>query len=89
MENQRGFKVGDVVKCVDSGSYNTLTVGKDYVLLAVSDGVVMVRDDTGIDFYYRYYRFELSSTNTQQAHKFKVGDVVKCVDVGVGNEIFK
>ena len=23
------------------------------------------------------------------ANKFKVGDVVKCVDVGVGNEIFK
>ena len=22
-------------------------------------------------------------------NKFKVGDVVKCVDVGVGNEIFK
>ena len=37
MENQRGFKVGDVVKCVDSGVFNNLTIGKDYVLLDVVD----------------------------------------------------
>ena len=27
------FKVGDVVKCVDSGFFNNLTIGKDYVLV--------------------------------------------------------
>ena len=84
------FKVGDVVKCVDSGSHNTLTVGKEYSLVNVSDdGMVVVQDDKGIDFCYRSYRFELSGTNAQQTPKFKEGDMIKCVDVGVGNEIFK
>ena len=29
------FKVGDVVKCVDTGTLSNLTLGKDYVLLDV------------------------------------------------------
>ena len=71
------FKVGDVVKCVDSGSYNTLTVGKEYSLVNVSDdGMVVVQDDKGIDFCYRSYRFELSGANAQQTNKFKEGDMV-------------
>ena len=78
------FKVGDVVKCVDSGIYNNLTAGKDYVLLDVSnDGSeVKVENDKGSCFYYYSYRFELSnggSANAQQKHnphKFKVGDMV-------------
>ena len=82
MENQRGFKVGDVVKCVDAaGVYNNLTIGKDYVLLDVSDGVLEVENDKGGCFYYYSYRFELSkgSANAQQTHKspkFKEGDMV-------------
>lgn len=77
------FKVGDVVKCVDSGRFNNLTTGKDYVLLNVSDdGIVQVEDDDGDCFYYNSYRFELSnggSANAQQTHKspkFKEGDMV-------------
>ena len=77
------FKVGDVVKCVDSGDFSNLTVGKDYVLLDVSDaGLIEVEDSKGICFYYYSYRFELSkggSANAQQTHKspkFKEGDMV-------------
>ena len=84
------FKVGDVVKCVDSGIYNNLTIGKDYVVLDVSDGGgVKVETDKGGCFYYSPYRFELSkgSANAQQLHKFKVGDVVKCVDVSSINNL--
>ena len=76
------FKVGDVVKCVDSGIFSNLTTGKDYVLLGVSDdGEVKVKNDKGGCFYYYSYRFELSngSANAQQTHKspkFKEGDMV-------------
>ena len=76
------FKVGDVVKCVDSG-FSLLTVGKDYMLLDVSNGgSVKVENDVGNCFYYYSYRFELSnsgSANAQQthkSHKFKEGDMV-------------
>ena len=76
------FKVGDVVKCVDAGGYNNITIGKDYVLLDVSDaGWIEVENDKGNCFYYCSYRFELSNggVNAQQTHKspkFKEGDMV-------------
>ena len=73
------FKVGDVVKCVDAGSFGNLTTGKDYVLLDVSDeGMVEVKNDKGGCFYYHSYRFKLSndSANTSQPSKFKEGDMV-------------
>ena len=76
------FKVGDVVKCVDAGVYNSLTTGKDYVLLDVSGGgEIEVENDKGNCFYYCSYRFELSNggVNAQQTHKspkFKEGDMV-------------
>ena len=35
MCNVNKFKVGDVVKCVDTGIYNNLTVGKEYKLVDV------------------------------------------------------
>lgn len=79
MENQRGFKVGDVVKCVDSGVYNNLTVGKEYVLIEVSDGMLKVENDKGICFYYYPHRFELSESLSQIHHKppkFKESDMV-------------
>ena len=77
------FKVGDVVKCVDSGIYNNLTTGKDYVLLDVSDdGEIKVENDKGSCFYYYSYRFELSSANAQQTHKFKEGDMVYLIGFG-------
>ena len=77
------FKVGDVVKCVAAEILSTLTVGKDYVLLDVSDdGEVKVENDKGNCFYYYPHRFELSnsgSANAQQTHKptkFEEGDMV-------------
>ena len=74
------FKVGDVVKCVDAEILSTLTVGKEYVVVAVSDGgMVKVKNDKGVYYYYYHYRFELSSggsANAQQPHKFKEGDMV-------------
>ena len=47
------FKVGDVVKCVDSGIFNNLTVGKDYVdsyiwVWIVECSIVLV---VGFDYY--------------------------------------
>ena len=76
------FKVGDVVKCVNSGVLKNLTTGKDYVLLDVTDGGIKVENDKGSCFYYYSYRFELSkggSANAQQtckSPKFKEGDMV-------------
>ena len=74
------FKVGDVVKCVDSGLCNNLTIGKDYVLLGVrGGGFVKVEDDKGVYSYCYSYRFELSngdSANAKQPPKFKEGDMV-------------
>ena len=73
------FKVGDVVKCVDAEVFNNLTIGKDYVLLDVSDGgKIKVENDKGSCFYYYSYRFELSkgSATTPQPPKFKEGDMV-------------
>lgn len=75
------FKVGDVVKCVDSGDYNNLSVGKEYVLIEIIYGMLEVENDKGIYDYYSPHRFELSkgSANAQQTHKspkFKEGDMV-------------
>ena len=71
------FKVGDVVKCVDSGIFNSLTTGKDYVLLDVSDGgEIKVENDKGDCFYYYPYRFELSKGGATTPSKFKEGDMV-------------
>ena len=76
--NVNKFKVGDVVKCVDAGIFNNLTLGKGYVLLDVSDnGEVKVENDKGSCFYYYSYRFELSSDDvSSQTPKFKEGDMV-------------
>ena len=72
------FKVGDVVKCVDVGVCNNLTIGKDYMLLDVSDDGEMleVENDKGSCFYYCSYRFELSGDKSLQPPKFKEGDMV-------------
>ena len=72
------FKVGDVVKCVDSGGFDYLTIGKDYVLLDVSDdgGDVEVKNDKGSCFYYYSYCFELSKGSATTPPKFKEGDMV-------------
>lgn len=72
------FKVGDVVKCVDSGGFGYLTIGKDYVLLDVSDdgGDVEVKNDKGSCFYYYSYCFELSNGSATTPSKFKEGDMV-------------
>ena len=71
------FKVGDVVKCVDSGVFINLTVGKEYSLVDVSDNdMVRVKNDKGTYCYYDSCRFELSGANTQQDHEFKEGDMV-------------
>ena len=83
------FKVGDVVKCVDAEILSTLTVGKEYVVVAVSNGgMVKVKNDKGVYYYYYSYRFELSnggSANAQQTHKstkFKEGDMVYLIGFG-------
>ena len=72
------FKAGDVVKCVDAGRFNDLTLGKGYVLLDVScDDGVKVENDGGSCFYYCPCRFELSNdNNSPQPPKFKEGDMV-------------
>ena len=71
------FKVGDVVKCVDSGNFSNLTTGKDYVLLDVRDnGDIKVETDEGGCFYYYSYRFELSKGSATTPSKFKEGDMV-------------
>ena len=87
------FKVGDVVKCVDNEGYEQrIRVGVKYKVLSITtaDGMIMIEDDNNKETICYSYRFELcDSANAQQPPKFKEGDVVKCVDVGVGNGIFK
>ena len=71
------FKVGDVVKCIDTGVYNNLTAGKEYTLVDVSsDGTVMVKNDKGIYFYCWSNHFELCNVTNEQPPKFKEGDMV-------------
>ena len=77
MCNVNKFKVGDVVKCVDTGVYNNLTVGKEYQLVDVSSyGTVMVKNDVGNSVYYYSNRFELCNIADEQSQKFKEGDMV-------------
>ena len=78
------FKAGDVVKCVDAGRFNDLTLGKGYVLLDVScDDGVKVENDEGSCFYYCPCRFELSNdNNSPQPPKFKEGDMVYLIGFG-------
>ena len=77
------FKVGDVVKCVDVSSINSLTLGKEYIVTHshIGDGLLYLYDDNGDEACYSSYNFELSkgSANAQQTHKspkFKEGDMV-------------
>lgn len=78
------FKVGDVVKCVDTGTLKNLTLGKDYVLLdVINDYGVKVENDKGSCFYYYSYRFELSDSDvSSQPLKFKEGDMVYLIGFG-------
>ena len=79
------FKVGDVVKCVNANNTSTLTVGKEYVLVAVNnDYIVKVENDKGVDYCYYHYRFELSNGSdlSPQPHKFKEGDMVYSIGFG-------
>ena len=49
------FKVGDVVKCVGTDALLSITVGKEYVVLAVNNrGTIAVENDLG-DNDYNYY----------------------------------
>ena len=74
------FKVGDVVKCVDSEVFINLTVGREYSLVDVCENdMVRVKNDKGICCYYDSCRFELSGVNAQQTPKFKEGDMVYLV----------
>ena len=76
------FKVGDVVKCVDTGTFNNLTLGKDYVLLDVrNDGGVKVENDKNRASLYYSYRFELSESSPKTP-KFKEGDMVYLIGFG-------
>ena len=71
------FKEGDVVKCVDSGVYHDITVGKEYVLVDVSYGdMVMVENDNNKETIYYSHRFELSKGSCTTPPKFKEGDMV-------------
>ena len=72
------FKVGDVVKCVDVSSINSLTLGKEYIVTHghIGDGLLYLYDDNGDEACYSHYRFELSGANAQQTPKFKDGDMV-------------
>ena len=77
MCNVNKFKVGDVVKCIDTGVHNNLTVGKEYKLADVGiDGAVMVKNDKGIYFYCWSNHFELCNIVDEQPPKFKEGDMV-------------
>ena len=83
------FKVGDVVKCVDVSSINSLTLGKEYIVTHshIGDGLLYLYDDNGDEACYSSYRFELSigSANAQQTHKtpkFKEGDTVYLIGFG-------
>ena len=71
------FKVGDVVKCVDSGVYTGITKGKEYdVVKLLGDDTVVVRDNIGEESHYYSYRFELSKGTSTTPPKFKEGDMV-------------
>ena len=71
------FKVGDVVKCIGTDALLSITVGKEYVVLAVNNrGNIAVENDIDDVYYYYPSRFELSGANAQQTHKFKEGDMV-------------
>ena len=76
------FKVGDVVKCIDSGDYNNLSVGKEYVLIEVIYGMLEVENDEGIYDYYSPHRFELSKGSATTPPKFKKGDMVYLIGFG-------
>ena len=81
------FKVGDVVKCVDTDAILSITVGKEYVVLAVNNrGNIAVENDIGDIYYYYPSRFELSGANAQQTHKFKVGDMVYLIGFVLATE---
>lgn len=41
------FKPGQIVQCIDKGLFDTLTVGKFYEVVKVSENVLLLRNDKG------------------------------------------
>ena len=79
------FKVGDLVRCIDSldRAWNqplALTEGRIYNIAAVSpNGSFSIIDDSGHRGNYMSKRFELVKEEAVTA-KFKAGDRVRCVN---------
>ena len=90
MNDVNKFKVGDVVKCVDSSSLVSLTTEKEYIVIKTySDDMIIINDDKGEGVCYYSYRFELSeggtTTSSQTQHqppKFKEGNMVYLIGFG-------
>jgi len=79
------FKVGDKVKCVDAGqsAKRYLEYGREYFVVETRGTRVVLN---GVDHPFGSWnqnRFELVAQEAP-APKFKVGDKVKCVNLGNG-----
>ena len=74
------FKVGDVVKCIDSGvsCIRDLTLGKEYIVThsPIGEDLLYLYNDNGDEDCYSSYRFELSKGSATTPSKFKEGDMV-------------
>jgi hypothetical protein len=89
-QQQTQFEKGDIIKCIDTGSYvDELTIGKTYEVIEAygyegSHPQVRIQNDKGNKFGYYVSRFQLVSKastpeNTSES-KFKKGDIVELID---------
>lgn len=78
-----GFKVGDIIECIDNMSYpDRLTIGKKYIVIDTDkDGDVIIKHDNGENGLNFKSRFKLAENNTQkEGGEFEVGDFVETKD---------
>lgn len=57
-ERNEEFKAGDVVVCVDKGTNNHITIGKEYTVVHVSGEEVFIKNDEGRTLFYYSSRFK-------------------------------
>ena len=79
------FKVGDTVRCINTGGYRRITVGKLYTVQELTGKFLRVIDDGGNVGGYEYTRFELvrdhvlTPEEVLQYFKEKRQDKLECV----------
>ena len=64
------IKVGDIVKCIDTGSFPTIVLNRFYLVEHTDDDAIYIGKINGTDGWFRH-RFVKVNLSIQQFNKYK------------------